>query len=718
MSPSRTRGLVLVVVVLVGLLAPPMDSPANASPIKQTQVHIDTFADGSEEVVGEVALMDNLVAEISIPAGANVLQGSISVSRVRYDVTDIAMDATPRSMWCGDIDNDGSADDLVVTYPEADKVEVLVLEGVPPRPVVVHTLAVPDPTAVAVADLDRDLDKDLMVTSGDGSSLYIFEGLTRTTFGEPSIIPVGPRPTDVITRDVDRDFRTDVIVANTGGSSLTILQGRGDLTFYPRRVEVGKGPSNVFMRDMDKDLFEDLIVAEARNDSITVLYNEGNGNFSNATTLNTGPGLADIFIRDVNGDSLVDITAIIGSEDTVIVFAQDGDGDFFTYETLPVGRAPRDVIADQMNKPEDNNIDLVVVNSGSDNITIYLAGGDLRHTVPLDIQVGGRPVAVATLDGDNPLGKSLLVLCQMPPSLSIIQPIELADGIKVGFGPGGSQDAQQLERGTDGARLDITDALNNYMLNHRSEVAFGQLTVHIEAKAIETGWLRLSDVEVWVQTNRPPRADAGRNITVEVGEPAELNGSACYDPEGGYLDFKWLLPGDVNPSHTDRVSLHVFNEPGTYFVLLVVVDPWGLQDQDMLEVTVNAPPVARGTVPATVHALEPTRLSAHLSEDADGTIVDYIWDYSQGVVHGRTVDVMFTGEGTWNVTLEVVDDVGARSIATWQVEVLPSRVDLREPAEQIPEDRGEVPAVGAMGWALAMLAAAALAGLSRRRWAA
>jgi len=200
-----------------------------------------------------------------------------------------------------------------------------------------------------------------------------------------------------------------------------------------------------------------------------------------------------------------------------------------------------------------------------------------------------------------------------------------------------------------------------------------------------------------------------------VGEPAELNGSASYDPDGGPLEYLWLLPGKDEPSHTDNVSLHVWNEPGTYPILLVVRDQWGLADQDQVFVIVNAPPVAKGVVPASVNAREVTRLSAHLSEDPDGSIVDYVWDYSQGVVHGRSVDVMFTGTGKWNVTLMVIDDRDARSVAVYQVEVLPATTPLREPAEQVPEDQGEVPGPGMLLTSLAVLGAAALAARGRRR---
>jgi hypothetical protein len=276
-------------------------------------------------------------------------------------------------------------------------------------------------------------------------------------------------------------------------------------------------------------------------------------------------------------------------------------------------------------------------------------------------------------------------------------------------------DQVQLEHGTERAVVSLVEGLKSYIARMDDKAFAGNLTVRMEAWAVQGGWLSVSDLDVWVRKNRPPRADAGGDFTTLVGEPATLNGSASYDQDGGEVSYQWYLPGDTRPSYTAPVVNHTFEAPGTYMVLLVVIDPWGLQDQDVMEVRVNGPPLARGIVPDRVVAREPVRLSAHLSEDPDGTIVDYIWDYSLGVVHGRTVDVLFTGEGTWNVTLEVVDDDGARSTRVWQVEVQPSQVPLRPPGEQVPEDEGAVPGPGVALVALALLATALVYSRQRRR---
>jgi hypothetical protein len=714
MNARPLATVLIAMLMLVGSLAGLTDNTVAADPIKATQMHIVTFSDGSSEVVGMTSALSHMVTEVTVPAGGRVLSASLNVSRVRYETSEILLDSAPRAVWSGDLDRDGMDDDVLVAFPDAGRLDIYTLEGDPPTLVRRLSLDVPDATSVAVDDLDRDNDKDVIVTSGSLGRVYVFEALAVDIFAEPRVIPVGPRPGAIAVKDLDPDFRRDIVVANSGGSSVTVLQGRGDLGFYPRTDEMGKGPSAIHLRDMDKDLDVDLVVAESRNDTVSVWYNEGNGNFTNATVLPTGIGPVDIDVRDLNGDSLIDVAVACAGSDQVWVYNQLEDGNFSISEVLAVGKAPRVVLGAQANELQDRNMDIVTACSGSDNLTVYLAGGDLRHTIPVDIPVGGRPVAVGIVDGSGVQPDKMVVACQMPPALVIVNPVQVADLISVGLGRGGSEGEVTLPQGLDHATVLLTGAFSSYVLAHSDEDMYGNLQVRIEAWAGQAGVLRLSDVDVWVQRNRVPRADAGRNVTVLVGEPAELNGSSSYDADGGFLEFLWFLDDD-DPIQTDRVSYYVFNEPGEYHIFLVVRDIWGLEDFDQVTVMVNAPPKAKGVVPEIVTARESTRLSAYLSEDPDGIIVDYIWDYSQGVVHGETVDVLFTGTGTVNVTLQVIDDDGARATALYEVEILPATTPLREPAEQIPEDRGEVPGPGALVTMLTLLGAAGIAA-ARRRW--
>ncbi len=679
------------------------------------EVHVEAFSDGAAFIEEDVSLGTNLEGGLDIAAGAAVIKACIDVSRVRFNTSFAPLNDTPRTLWSGDLDGDGLDDDVLVTFPKANRVDHLHLSEAGLEPTLMGSLTVVDPTSVNVWDLNRDGYNDILVASGSRGRLVIFEALGAGRYADAREVPVGARPSDIAVHDLDQDFKWDVVVANSGSSSVSVLQGRGDLTFYPNRTELGQGPQDIALYDIDRDGDQDIVVACSRDSNVSVLFNVGNVNFTDPVMLPVGPGPVDLDVRDMSGDSLPDIAVACAGSGEVHVLRQGSDLAFEPWEVLPVGPAPRAVSALHMNRREDRfNRDIVATCSGSDNVTIFLADGSLNHTIPLEVPVGGRPVDLVAMDlvtGDD-RQQELVVACQMPPGLAIVQVLEVAEVISVGLGLGGEIRTVEVPPGTERATINLTDSVAQWVVDHHRQATAGNITVPVVAKARFPGRLRMDSVCVWYAPNRAPRANAGSDLKVDVGEDAELNGTASYDPEGQLATLRWLLPD--GEELTGEVVRYAWDEPGPKTVLLQAVDVWGLQDMDEVEVMVNSPPRAAGEVPAIVTAWEPVTLSAHLSDDPDGSIVDYLWDYGLGVVHGRTVEVTFTGSGTRVVTLEVIDIQGSRDTATFEVEVLPTEEPIRPPGEEEPHDQGEVPGPAAVAATVALLGAA-MASMARGR---
>jgi hypothetical protein len=82
----------------------------------------------------------------------------------------------------------------------------------------------------------------------------------------------------------------------------------------------------------------------------------------------------------------------------------------------------------------------------------------------------------------------------------------------------------------------------------------------------------------------PPVADAGPDITVEVGQTVQLDASGSSDANGPIANYQWSngLVG-VSPSVT-------FDEAQTITLTLTVIDSDGFTDTDALTITVTAPP--------------------------------------------------------------------------------------------------------------------------------
>jgi len=86
-------------------------------------------------------------------------------------------------------------------------------------------------------------------------------------------------------------------------------------------------------------------------------------------------------------------------------------------------------------------------------------------------------------------------------------------------------------------------------------------------------------------TNKTPKAVAGSDIKVKVGEQVHFDGSGSSDPDGTITSYAWDF-GDSRDSN-EKEPLHSYATPGVYKVTLVVTDNSGGTDSDVIYVTVE-----------------------------------------------------------------------------------------------------------------------------------
>ena len=86
-------------------------------------------------------------------------------------------------------------------------------------------------------------------------------------------------------------------------------------------------------------------------------------------------------------------------------------------------------------------------------------------------------------------------------------------------------------------------------------------------------------------TNNPPKADAGSDTKVKVGEAVHFDASKSTDPDGTITKYAWDF-GDDRDSD-EKEPLHSYATPGVYKVTLVVTDNNGETDRDVIYVTVE-----------------------------------------------------------------------------------------------------------------------------------
>ncbi|MBC7128445.1 MAG: PKD domain-containing protein [Thermoplasmatales archaeon] len=172
--------------------------------------------------------------------------------------------------------------------------------------------------------------------------------------------------------------------------------------------------------------------------------------------------------------------------------------------------------------------------------------------------------------------------------------------------------------------------------------------------------------------NLPPVA----NFTYEPLQPFSLttitfNASSSYDLDGYIVNYTWQF-GDGSFGY-GIIAEHSYNSSGTYNVTLSITDDDGGENNITKSIEVlNLPPVANFTwQPPNPTDLDNIIFNASSSYDLDGSIVNYTWQFGDGsIAYGEIVQHRYTDNGTYNVTLSIIDDDGGENNITKSIVVL------------------------------------------------
>ncbi len=168
---------------------------------------------------------------------------------------------------------------------------------------------------------------------------------------------------------------------------------------------------------------------------------------------------------------------------------------------------------------------------------------------------------------------------------------------------------------------------------------------------------------------------------------------ASHDSDGKVVAWEWNF-GDGDKS-TEQNPQHRFARPGSYTVSLVAIDDQGARSSVVKQtITVhNTNPTALFTCdPKQPRTGVETSLDASGSNDIDGHIVSYAWDFDGDGVFDETtaspqVVHTFPNSGEVKVTLEVTDNAGGKGDYTKTLDILPSVTVTRTIDTCLPDDQ-------------------------------
>jgi hypothetical protein len=268
------------------------------------------------------------------------------------------------------------------------------------------------PDFVTRADLNRDGVPDLVMvkvkSASTPSEAVVLLGRGDGTFDPQMTYPVGAQPIALVVADVNDDGIPDLVTANKGSEDVTVLLGNGDGKFQPEVVRSNKlreALVGLAAADFDKDGKVDLLVTDQFTNTLFVLALKDDGTFEQKLQWHLSNKPNALATGDFDGDGRLDV-AVLNSDsgDVSFLLGQENsdpkqekntfrEGNFYRVGQKPVALRTGDFDG-------DGQLDLAVVNNGSDDVSVLLGNGDgtFRET---RYNVGDQPTALVPGDFDG-----------------------------------------------------------------------------------------------------------------------------------------------------------------------------------------------------------------------------------------------------------------------------------------------------------------------------
>jgi gliding motility-associated-like protein len=365
----------------------------------------------------EIGVANNGSNTISIFQNTSAT-GVINISSLAPKI-DFATGLNPHDIAIHDFDADGKPD-LAVTNNLSNSVSVLKNTSITGSITTGSFAAKVDfttgsgPQGIASWDIDGDGKADLVITNEGASSVSVLRNtasigtLTVSSFAAKVDFAVGPNPTNVAIADLDADGKPDLAVTNADSGTVSVLQntstsGAINASSFSTQVEFFSGGGyGIEIDDLDGDGKPD-IVTNSNPSKIAVLKNQSNiGTITNtsfafpvefAIASNIEGGLA---IGDFDGDGKPDIVASGGTDQASILRNTVSSLTMFTSSGFsPTTGAPGTVVTftgtnfsttPLNNTIKFNGVTALVTSSTSTSITAIVPAG--ATTGPVSIQIG------------------------------------------------------------------------------------------------------------------------------------------------------------------------------------------------------------------------------------------------------------------------------------------------------------------------------------------
>ena len=314
----------------------------------------------------------------------------------------------PMSLATGDFNNDHQVD-IVVGFYNRNNLRIFFGYGNATfsTPITCSTGESFVTQWIDTGDMNNDGQLDIIIASSDSSNLGIILGRANGTFFDEITYTTGNSsyPYSVGLGDFNNDGRLDVAVSNMLSDNVGIFLGyisEDFMSVAPTPIDNSSQPVSIAVGNFDNDTYLDVVVADRGTNRIMILHGSSYGTFTTQRAYSTGIDSDPnwVAVNDFNRDQYSDIAVVNSGANNIGIFLGYGNGTFSNLATYSTGNFSSPVSLSVGYFNNDTHLDIVVANFGNNNVCLLFGYGDGRFASP-ECRTSGydsRPYIVASGD--------------------------------------------------------------------------------------------------------------------------------------------------------------------------------------------------------------------------------------------------------------------------------------------------------------------------------